>query len=543
MDIAINHRATQARFVSADDTDKLTRLFAGRGSASRVVTIPPGDYHLDGCTPIPLRSHTHVNAAGAHFHLPPTLKDRARVVLFQGEDLEDFSWTGGHFSGHVFDPTRPDNPWPPNANTRPILVTTSQAGNTRNLSFTAINAQGVAGAVITVQGKEDPHDEKRISRRAHRIMIKNCRFENCGKFMWDYGYLWQITVWPDDHRPAEREHAARYFRHDLVHGPLRIESGDDRIWFDNTTPLPLTPRNEGPEALRGHHWICLFGDSLPANIVRGRQYAVIESAPDYVRIAEKIDAPPLVFAGTAGPNVKLIANLFEAHLALFSPVGAGPGKGAFDLVGCQGVTVSNSSFSALGDMMHIQKCRDIHFVGNRITGSRMGAFFLAEFCENALVEENFVDGTNGSRVMSVEKSCARVTVRNNVFVNGGRGSWINQPADFILTGNVFRNNTTKCEPAANRGRRSFLNGDFEQWAELYFTTYEPGARYGPVVIRDNTFECGRHAAHAISFEPGGRDLTIEHNSFTGHMRDIAPLRGCANVRLNDNPGLVPASLS
>ena len=107
--------------------------------------------------------------------------------------------------------------------------------------------------------------------------------------------------------------------------------------------------------------------------------------------------------------------------------------------------------------MHIQKCRDVVFANNHILGSRMGAFFLAEYCTNATVTGNTVDGTNGSRVMSVEKSCADVTITGNTFRGGGRGSWINQPTNFVLADNVFVNNTTKCERDPKRGRRSFTD--------------------------------------------------------------------------------------
>ncbi len=51
--------------------------------------------------------------------------------------------------------------------------------------------------------------------------------------------------------------------------------------------------------------------------------------------------------------------------------------------------------------MHLQKCDGVVFSNNQITGSRMGAFFLAEFCKNATITGNTVDGTNGSRVISV----------------------------------------------------------------------------------------------------------------------------------------------
>ncbi|MCP4645263.1 MAG: hypothetical protein GY851_32775, partial [bacterium] len=230
----------------------------------------------------------------------------------------------------------------------------------------------------------------------------------------------------------------------------------------------------------------------------------------------------------------LIYPLFRAHLALYAPKGSGPGKGAIDLVGCEDVIVRGCRLSALGDTMHIQKSRDIVFSGNHITGSRMGAFFLAEFCRNAVITGNTVDGTNGSRVMSVEKTCEDVTIVANTFRNGGRGSWINQPRNFVLADNIFINNTTKCERDPRRGRRSFLTGDYERYAELYFTTYESDGRYGNVTVRGNVFVTGKEATHAITFAPGGDTLLVKDNIFRGGVRTIAPAMGCTKVTIEGN---------
>ena len=104
----------------ADDSAKLIALLAKDG----VVTIPAGDYLLDGTQPIPLRSNTTVMAHGVRFILPETLPDQARVVLFAGENITHFAWHGGEFVGHVFDPGKKDNTWEPNANTRGIEITT-----------------------------------------------------------------------------------------------------------------------------------------------------------------------------------------------------------------------------------------------------------------------------------------------------------------------------------------------------------------------------------------------------------------------------------
>jgi len=519
---------------SADDTAKLAALLTSAGENGGTATIPPGDYQLDGTQPLRLASRMTVLAYGARFHLPKTLGDRARVVLFAGTNVSDFRWFGGHFTGQVFDPARAMNSWEPNANTRGILLTTTHGGRTENVTFRDVTSDGVAGAVITVLGAEKKGSEREVETFARNVTVENCTLERSGKFMWDYGYLWQITVWPEDYNDAERAMAAKYFRHDLVHGPVRMEAGDDRVFFDNAKALPVTKKREGAEAERGHDAVCFFADALPRNIVRGRQYFVVESTPEFIRVAESLGGAAVKFDGSAGPQAKLISNLFQAHLALYAPAGSGPGKGALDLVGCEKVIVRGCRLSALGDTMHIQKSRGIVFTGNHITGSRMGAFFLAEFCQDAVVTGNTVDGSNGSRVVSVEKSCEDVVITGNTFRNGGRGSWINQPRNFVLADNVFVNNTTKCERDPRRGRRSFVTGDYERYAEVYFTTHEPGGRYGNVTIRGNIFTSGPHATHAITFAPGGDTLVVTDNIFRGPVTSIPAPKACENVIIREN---------
>jgi hypothetical protein len=383
-------------------------------------------------------------------------------------------------------------------------------------------------------GGEKKGSEREVETFARNVTVENCTLERSGKFMWDYGYLWQITVWPEDYNDAERAMATKYFRHDLVRGPLRMKADDDRAFFDNLKLLPVSQKREGADAERGYDTVCFFGDVLPSNLVRGRQYFVVESTPEFIRIAEKAGGEPVKFSSDGGPQVRVISNLFQAHLALYAPAGSGPGKGALDLVGCEKVIVRGCRLSALGDTMHIQKSRGVIFSNNHITGSRMGAFFLAEYCKDATITGNTVDGSNGSRIISVEKSCEDVTIVGNTFRNGGRGSWINQPRNFVLADNIFVNNTTKCERDPRRGRRSFVTGDYERYAELYFTTHEPGGRYGNVTVRGNVFTSGPHAAHAITFAPGGDTILVADNIFSGPVRDIPPTTGCEKVTIRRN---------
>ena len=443
----------------ADDRAKLLELLTPALRDGGVVTIPPGDYHLDGVAPLPIPSATTVTAYGARFHFPDKLGDRGRAVLFAGQNVTDFRWFGGHFIGHVFDPDQAENAWEPNANSRAIVITTTPDGATANLTFRDVTSHGLAGAAITVLGADQKGSDSAIQTYARNVTIENCTLERTGKFMWDYGYLWQITVWPEDYAPAERAMAANYFRNDLVRGPVKLDAGDDRVFMDNAAkPLALTKPPAEPEPDRGRGAVCFFGDLLPSNLVRGKRYFVVESTPGFIKVSESAGGPPIRFASAGGPNVKMIVDLFAATAALYAPIGMGPGKGAVDLVGCRDVVFRGCRLSALGDTMHIQKCDGVTFTGNHITGSRMGAFFLAEYCRNATITGNTVDGTNGSRVISVERSCRDVTIVGNTFRGGGRGSWINQPTNFVLADNVFEDNTTKCEPNPKRGSAEPADG-------------------------------------------------------------------------------------
>jgi len=519
-------------FADAKDTEKLASLFSPGTADGGTITIPPGDYHLSGETSIALASNFTVFAHGARFHFPKSLPADARIVLFSGTDLHDFAWHGGEFIGQVFDPSRKINTWEPSTNTRAIEITTTQPGGTRDVLFRDVKAGGVAGAVIGVHGLSKKGSESEVEAYAERVTLENCTLLRSGKFMWDYGHLWQILTWPEEYEAWEVERARRYFRMDLVKSELSISAGDNRILLDNTLkPIAVSPNAEPTHALS------FLGEGLPKNLVRGKQYFVVEAAPDFLRIAERPGGEAIRFESAGGEGLSLVHNLQATFWALYAPVGAGPGKGAFDITGAKDVRVTGCMLSALGDTMHIQRCRNIVFTNNHIIGSRMGAFFLAEFCQNATITGNLIDGTNGSRVMSVEKSCEDITITGNTFRNGGRGSWINQPKNFILASNVFVNNTTKGENDLRRGRRSYESGEPRRFPELYFTLHEEGGSYGPVIVRDNVFQLGDSAPdEAVTFAPKGRDLQMSGNTFPGRTITIAVDPSCEAVAIHDNPG-------
>lgn len=509
----------------ADDSAMLAELLEKGG----VVTIPAGDYHLDGSKPLPLTSNMTVIAHGARFILPESLPEKARIVLFAGEDIAHFAWHGGEFIGHVFDPAQQENKWEPNASTKGIEITTTKEGGTHDILFRDVKSDGMAAAVIGVHGLAGRHSDDPVEAHAERVAVESCTLLRSGKFMWDYGYLWQIVTWPEEYEAWEVERAKMYFRTDLMRD-VTMTDGDDRVRLDNRIkPIPVSETNDTKEALT------FMGADLPKNIVRGKQYFIVEAGEDFIKIADEPKGAAIRFEGDG--RGAAAHHISATYLSLYSPTGSAPGKGAFDIVGAKNVRVTGCQISAVGDTMHIQRCQDIVFANNHILGSRMGAFFLAEFCRNATITGNLVDGTNGSRIVSVEKSCTDVTMTGNTFRNGGRGAWINQPVNFIMTGNIFINNTTKNEPDMRRGRIAYRTARPGTFPELYFTIYESDATYGPVIVRDNIFIVGDSAPEeAVTFAPNGHDLQFTGNTFQKRPVKIVVDPTCTNSRIEDNPG-------
>jgi hypothetical protein len=101
--------------------------------------------------------------------------------------------------------------------------------------------------------------------------------------------------------------------------------------------------------------------------------------------------------------------------------------------------------------------------------------------------------------------------------------------EIILSGNSFVNNTTKGERDPRRGRHSFKTGEYERFAELYFTIYEPDDRYGPAIIRDNLFVTGPECDTAIAFGPNGRDLVAWEMSSSTTI-SMMPVRSAREQR-------------
>ena len=497
----------------SDDAPAFQKLFEAVSKVGGgTVTIPAGEYYVSGLSSISLPSNTTVFAYGANFHLPKTLGDQARIVVFKGENIKNFTWFGGHFEGYCFDHRNPPNTWEPNVNTRIFVISTSESGKTDHILFRDVSSNKVAGAIVNIEGFKKVHDLPTVENFATNVSVENCTFIDSGKFMWDYGLLWQIIVFSEEYTPSDLAMAKKYFRNDLIRSNLKMNDGDDKILFDNKlNPISISNSNLPKDA------VCFFGDKLPENIIKGKQYFIVTSTAQYIQVSDQPKGEPITFKGSSSATqTNLIYNLQDAFYVLYAPIGSGPGKGCIDLVACKNTRITGCKISALGDAMHIHSCHNNIFSNNQILGARMGAFFLAEYSKNSSIIGNTVNGTNGSRIMSIERSNEDVTVIGNTFRNGGRGSWINQPKNLIMQGNIFINNTTKCDPGPWIGRKTFKTGTWESYSEIYFTTYQKGGKYGPVILKDNIFETGPGAAAAIQFEKNGEDVLVEGNFFKGN---------------------------
>lgn len=492
-----------------DDTPSFMKLFQEVEKAhGGTVTIPPGDYFLKGKISLPLPSNTTIFAYGAKIYLPEVLDDRSQIIVFLATDISNFSWFGGYFKGYCYDPNTQDNSWEPNVNTRIFVINTSEEGKTDKVTFRDITSDKISGSIINVNGYSKEPDFKNANF-ATNVSIENCTLINSGKFMWDYGFLWQIIVFSKEYNNDALKMAHKYFDTSLIFKNIKISDADTHVYLKNIDEKVRAEKHikEGQE-------VCFYNDILPENIVLGKRYYVVESMYNYIKISDSINGNPIIFKGSGGPEISLINNLRKAFFQ-YAPLGSGPGKGSIDLVVCKNTKITGCRISALGDAMHLQKCHDNVFANNHILGARMGAFFLAEYCMNSLIIGNIVDGTNGSRTVSIEKSNENVTVIGNIFKNGGRGCWINQPKNIIIQNNVFINNTTKGERNKLRGRRDPKTGGWQSFPEIYFTTYEENGQYGPVILSDNIFITGSNAAAAIQFEKNGFDIQVDGNVFKG----------------------------
>ena len=496
----------------------LKRLFNEAAKRSNsVVIIDAGEYLIDDTEPIKLCSNVTVKADGAKFLFPGFLGKNTRRIMFEGTNIENLTWRGGHFQGYVYDPDNTENLWKPYAYSGCINIVTSSEGKIKNVCIENVTSQNVAGAVVHVLGTE--------KSCAENIDVKNCRFLKSGKFMWDYGYLWQRVVFADEYDSKTVEEAFKYLPEKHISSDLYLKDG--KIWADYM-PQRLPDERDA---------ITFFGKKLPEGVKRGKQYFVLnKGAENGLLISETEFGEPLVI-DEIPENTKLFRNMFYIFHDLYAPVGdTAYEKGSIDLTNCKNVNVCGCRIYAIGDSMHVNKSVNVVFSNNQILGARMGALYIGFACDNVTVAGNTVYGTNGSRTMSIECGTKNITITGNTFIGGGRGSWFNQNENIIISDNVFIRNTKKCTPDIKIGRICQATGGFESYPELYFTSY--AIEYGPVILRGNIIETEKGASAAIAFNPGGKNILVEGNIIKGDVNEIHVASGCEMPLMVNNVGVV-----
>jgi len=510
-----------------NDSAAFLAAFSAADADENIIHIEPGDYLIDSKDVIPLKSGMSVYAKDARFLFPKMLGDTPHRIMFYGENVSNFYWEGGTFMGYVYNPLNAVGKWEPNASTKCIFLQRTPEGSSEHIRFEGVEGVDVAGAVINVYGKANAIGEDRYP--VYDVDVHACRFRNSGKFMWDYGYLWQRIVFPEHHSEEEIRNAYRYMSEELLSGYV-LFSAKGEICVENM-----------PEGIEGEaDTVSFFGD-VPKPLSRGVCYYIrslrTEGNLTYITVSETRGGAVLdTFEQTAG-KCRLFRNLFTVHHNLYAPKGAGTGKGPLDISVANNVKVSDCRMYASGDSMHIHMSHNVIYSGNQITGSRMGAFFIAQFCKNVTVTGNTVLGTNGSRVMSVEKSTEDITIVGNTFSGGGRGTWINQPYNIIIAENIFTRNTNKCTPSPDIGRLTPSSGKYESYPEIYFTTWEKDAKYGAVIMRSNLITASEHAKAAVAFHDGGENIVFEGNVLMGETRSVYVGKKCEMPQMSGNIGM------
>ena len=252
-------------FLKDDIESAFRECFAAAQKAGTPVkiVIAPGEYTFAPQTPIGLFSGLTVEAEGARFIWQQHWTGPVHRIMFYGENICNFTWDGGRFEGYVYDVPPAVSTWAPECCARCIVIETTPGGKTENLCFRNIEGENCSGSVVSVYGAMW-HPEK---TRARNIEVCSCRFKRCGKFMWDYGYLWEKLVFADLFTPAEVALGERYAAPEHRSGEVRFYG--DHICVEKMPPFKKEERHP-------FDTIAFYGENLPPEIRRGKCYFILD---------------------------------------------------------------------------------------------------------------------------------------------------------------------------------------------------------------------------------------------------------------------------
>lgn len=485
-----------------DHTPAFQRCFAEAQEAGGSILIPPGDYLLLGT--VPLFSHLQIEATGARMHFSKTLPQH-RATMFYGEEIRDLSWHGGCFLGYVYDPTRGENLWEPHAESVAIRI---KGGG--GISLSQVNGKDLAGCVFFAEGTEEAPLED--------IHLSEMHTENCGRFMWDYGYLWQRITYPEYHTKEEVANAYRYLPEEYYSAPLSVKNG-------------RLSSKRMPTAAPEDDTVSFFGDGIPSPLKKGKFYYA-EEGEGGLLVREALDGDPILLP-EGDYTFQLFRGLYRSYHMMYAPKGGGVSKGGMDIRFAKGVFMKSCVLSASGDAMHFHHCHGGEISHCQLTGARMGAMFLSAGCSDFTVSHNRVEGGNCSRILTVESGGKNILIEDNLFTGGGRGTWIDTPQGITLRRNVFEHNTGKSTPNPKVGRLSPTEGEYEKYAEIYFTTRTQGAVFRDILMEENTVLTGEGCTAAVVCLSHGKGITLRNNRILGEAPYLYFSPECEDLTLGE----------
>ncbi|HSH03776.1 MAG TPA: right-handed parallel beta-helix repeat-containing protein, partial [Anaerolineae bacterium] len=315
-----------------------------------------------------------------------------------------------------------------------------------------------------------------------------------------------------------------------------------RLEFDNSAgKFPWITNSAVP------YFVWFYGTKVDSSLDRGAVYNVTESDINHISVIPRTGGDLVALTGD-GEDMMVMTDLQTAYYTMlhpYPPVAGEAAHGAYMVSATLGVNALDLTIAeGNGDSMLIHTSRDVLVSGNVFLGARMGAVWVGDLCDNVVVRNNYVDGGNGSRVLSVEKSSRNVVIADNTFINGGRGSWINRPRGILISNNVFVANNGKNTPDPYVGRRSWQNGGYDNYEPMYFTTHNllPYANepWGPITIVSNVMDTGSDLvpSNMIHIHDGARDVHIAGNEFKGFPRYFIFNSSVENVTFGYNSGIL-----
>lgn len=182
------------------------------------------------------------------------------------------------------------------------------------------------------------------------------------------------------------------------------------------------------------------------------------------------------------------------------------------------------------DGTHFYRCSMGRFVGNIVSGSTMGGYFV-ETSDSILAADNIIRN-NGSRGVTIEAGSRYCTLRGNLIEGSGReGLWAPDSIGLVVTENIFRHN----------GRKD--HGDLDGEIMINESGWDPPntPRAEHYLISGNLFYTTDHQGAAIRVLPKCSDIVIKSNVFLGPVRTILVASSSPEVQritVRDNVGAV-----